>query len=132
MHSVVSDVNSIVLTDFKTVRRPSLSIQVVSSNSGGSFCFVDKEHHVAVFIQVVIETCLSMGSEAIFNFAYRLLIYVTCLKTCFLGVSGQAAWQALVAYDACVRLCLRAWARGCMEAPEFLLDECSLLQNCFG
>ncbi|KAG0617027.1 hypothetical protein M758_5G159800 [Ceratodon purpureus] len=46
--------------------------------------------------------------------------------------SGQAAWQALVAYDACVRLCLKAWARGCMEAPEFLLDECSLLRNCFG
>lgn len=46
--------------------------------------------------------------------------------------SGQAAWQALVAYDACVRLCLRAWSRGCREAPEFLLDECSLLRNCFG
>ncbi|XP_073387826.1 uncharacterized protein [Physcomitrium patens] len=51
---------------------------------------------------------------------------------CEPSASGQAAWQALVAYDACVRLCLRAWARGCMEAPEFLMNECSLLRNCFG
>lgn len=25
-------------------------------------------------------------------------------------LSGQGAWQALIAYEACVRLCLRAWA----------------------
>ncbi|CAM6082195.1 unnamed protein product [Calypogeia fissa] len=47
-------------------------------------------------------------------------------------ISGQAAWQALIAYDACVRLCLGAWARGCPEAPEFLQDECTLLRECFG
>lgn len=46
--------------------------------------------------------------------------------------SGQAAWQAVIAYDACVRLCLRAWSRGCMEAPKFLEDECCLLRDCFG
>ena len=46
--------------------------------------------------------------------------------------SGPAAWQALIAYDACVRLCLRAWAKGCMEAPEFLLNECLVLRNAFG
>ncbi|XP_011082883.1 uncharacterized protein LOC105165535 [Sesamum indicum] len=46
--------------------------------------------------------------------------------------SGQNAWQALVAYDACIRLCLNSWARGCAEAPEFLRDECLLLRNAFG
>ncbi|KAH9321638.1 hypothetical protein KI387_016277, partial [Taxus chinensis] len=47
-------------------------------------------------------------------------------------LSGQGAWHALIAYEACVRLCLQAWARGCMEAPEFLHDECTLLRNAFG
>ncbi|GFP90263.1 hypothetical protein PHJA_001170200 [Phtheirospermum japonicum] len=46
--------------------------------------------------------------------------------------SGQNAWQALIAYDACIRLCLNSWARGCAEAPEFLKDECLLLRNAFG
>ncbi|KAL3652499.1 hypothetical protein CASFOL_002180 [Castilleja foliolosa] len=46
--------------------------------------------------------------------------------------SGQNAWQALIAYDACIRLCLNSWARGCAEAPEFLQDECLLLRNAFG
>ncbi|KAG8386690.1 hypothetical protein BUALT_Bualt03G0175200 [Buddleja alternifolia] len=46
--------------------------------------------------------------------------------------SAQNAWQALVAYDACIRLCLNSWARGCAEAPEFLRDECQLLRNAFG
>ncbi|KAK4765869.1 hypothetical protein SAY87_007511 [Trapa incisa] len=46
--------------------------------------------------------------------------------------SSQYAWQTLVAYDACIRLCLHAWARGCTEAPEFLRDECLVLRNAFG
>ncbi|KAH6788803.1 portal protein [Perilla frutescens var. frutescens] len=46
--------------------------------------------------------------------------------------SSQNAYQALVAYDACIRLCLNSWARGCTEAPEFLRDECLLLRNAFG
>ncbi|GFP93447.1 mitochondrial phosphate carrier protein 3 mitochondrial [Phtheirospermum japonicum] len=46
--------------------------------------------------------------------------------------SGQNAWQALISYDACIRLCLNSWARGCAEAPEFLQDECLLLRNSFG
>lgn len=46
--------------------------------------------------------------------------------------SSQNAYQALVAYDASVRLCLNSWARGCAEAPEFLRDECLLLRNAFG
>ena len=48
------------------------------------------------------------------------------------GYSDQNAWQILIAYDACIRLCLNAWARGCAEAPEFLKDECLLLRNAFG
>ncbi|XP_057845324.1 uncharacterized protein LOC131054738 isoform X2 [Cryptomeria japonica] len=47
-------------------------------------------------------------------------------------LSGQGAWHALIAYEACVRLCLQAWARGCVEAPEFLHNECTLLRNAFG
>jgi hypothetical protein len=46
--------------------------------------------------------------------------------------SGHGAWQILIAYEACIRLCLRAWATGCMEAPEFLRDECAVLRNAFG
>ncbi|XP_039124008.1 uncharacterized protein LOC120260571 isoform X2 [Dioscorea cayenensis subsp. rotundata] len=50
---------------------------------------------------------------------------------CF-TTSVQSAWQTFVAYDACFRLCLNAWARNCMEAPEFLRDECVVLRNAFG
>ncbi|XP_024979103.1 uncharacterized protein LOC112516321 [Cynara cardunculus var. scolymus] len=46
--------------------------------------------------------------------------------------SGQNPWQTLITYDACFRLCLNAWARGCPEAPVFLSDECRLLRNAFG
>lgn len=54
------------------------------------------------------------------------------LYLCMHGSSGQSAWQTLIAYDACFRLCLNAWARDCMEAPEFLRDECIVLRNAFG
>ncbi|KAK3184605.1 hypothetical protein Dsin_031891 [Dipteronia sinensis] len=37
-----------------------------------------------------------------------------------------------VAYDACIRLCLYALAKGCKEAPEFLRDECLVLRSAFG
>ncbi|XP_024364609.1 uncharacterized protein [Physcomitrium patens] len=47
-------------------------------------------------------------------------------------LSGQAAWQSMIAYDGCVRLCLRAWSRGSTEAPEFLQDECAVLRDAFG
>lgn len=47
-------------------------------------------------------------------------------------VSGHGSWQILIAYEACIRLCLHAWATGCMEAPEFLRDECAVLRNSFG
>ncbi|KAK3025513.1 hypothetical protein RJ639_042048 [Escallonia herrerae] len=50
----------------------------------------------------------------------------------FSACSGQNAWQTLIAYDACFRLCLNAWTRGCLDATEFLRDECLLLRGAFG
>ncbi|KVI06799.1 hypothetical protein Ccrd_014846 [Cynara cardunculus var. scolymus] len=46
--------------------------------------------------------------------------------------SSLGPWHAVIAYDACVRLCLHAWAKGCMEAPIFLENECDLLRRTFG
>ncbi|KAK7371807.1 hypothetical protein VNO80_05172 [Phaseolus coccineus] len=46
--------------------------------------------------------------------------------------NSQYAWQTLITYDACIRLCLQAWAKGCAEAPEFLKDECLALRSAFG
>ncbi|CAN1340875.1 hypothetical protein LINPERPRIM_LOCUS39003 [Linum perenne] len=46
--------------------------------------------------------------------------------------SALGPWHAVIAYDGCVRLCLHAWARGCMEAPMFLENECALLRETFG
>ncbi|KAL9359386.1 hypothetical protein Peur_047509 [Populus x canadensis] len=45
--------------------------------------------------------------------------------------SALGPWHAVIAYDGCVRLCLHAWARGCMEAPMFLENECALLREAF-
>ncbi|KAK6938085.1 hypothetical protein RJ641_031593 [Dillenia turbinata] len=45
--------------------------------------------------------------------------------------SAQGPWLAVITYDACVRLCLNAWARGCGEAPVFLENECALLRDSF-
>ncbi|XVF59087.1 hypothetical protein PTKIN_Ptkin07bG0246700 [Pterospermum kingtungense] len=47
--------------------------------------------------------------------------------------SGLGPWCAVLSYDACVRLCLNSWAKGCTEeAPYFLNGECSQLRNAFG
>lgn len=46
--------------------------------------------------------------------------------------SALGPWYAVIAYDACARLCLHAWAMQCMEAPMFLENECSLLRDAFG
>ncbi|KAK9166916.1 hypothetical protein Scep_002107 [Stephania cephalantha] len=45
--------------------------------------------------------------------------------------SGLGPWYAVISYDACVRLCLHLWARGCEEAPIFLESECALLRKAF-
>ncbi|XWS41641.1 hypothetical protein CRYUN_Cryun17cG0099600 [Craigia yunnanensis] len=43
-------------------------------------------------------------------------------------ISGLGPWCAVLSYDACVRLCLNSWAKGCTEeAPYFLNRECSQL-----
>eukprot|EP00850_Spirogloea_muscicola_P008528 SM000045S16273 [mRNA] locus=s45:674261:679828:+ [translate_table: standard] len=42
------------------------------------------------------------------------------------------SWEAVVAYEACVRLCLAAEARGSVESHQFLHDGCHLLRSCFG
>ncbi|KAI3689183.1 hypothetical protein L2E82_47133 [Cichorium intybus] len=46
--------------------------------------------------------------------------------------SSLGPWHSVIAYDACVRLCLHAWAKGCMEAIMFLENECALLRSTFG
>ncbi|GFP83698.1 hypothetical protein PHJA_000513300 [Phtheirospermum japonicum] len=46
--------------------------------------------------------------------------------------SGLGHWYGVLSYDACVRLCLHSWAKGCMEAPPFLENECALLRDAFG
>ncbi|MCL7032901.1 hypothetical protein MKW94_025525 [Papaver nudicaule] len=46
--------------------------------------------------------------------------------------SALGPWNAVISYDACVRLCLRSWAMGCTEAPVFLDNECTLLRRAFG
>ncbi|KAL9265873.1 hypothetical protein AKJ16_DCAP22533, partial [Drosera capensis] len=46
--------------------------------------------------------------------------------------STQGPWHSVIAYEACVRLCLNAWTRSWMEAPMFLENECALLRNAFG
>ncbi|CAI9111124.1 OLC1v1011265C1 [Oldenlandia corymbosa var. corymbosa] len=46
--------------------------------------------------------------------------------------SGLVSWSAFISYDACVRLCLHAWASQCPEAPLFLENECAVLRNAFG
>ncbi|KAM1203766.1 hypothetical protein ACFX13_020079 [Malus domestica] len=45
--------------------------------------------------------------------------------------SALGPWHGVIAYDACVRLCLHAWAMECMEAPMFLENECALLRDAF-
>ncbi|GAB2260428.1 hypothetical protein Droror1_Dr00011283 [Drosera rotundifolia] len=45
--------------------------------------------------------------------------------------STLGTWHSVIAYEACVRLCLNAWARGLQEAPVFLENECALLRSSF-
>ncbi|KAK4367008.1 hypothetical protein RND71_014888 [Anisodus tanguticus] len=46
--------------------------------------------------------------------------------------SGRGSWQGFVAYEACVRLCLHSWAKGCDEARAFFENECASLRDAFG
>ncbi|KAA3484839.1 Phosphoglucose isomerase [Gossypium australe] len=74
----------------------------------------------------------SSGSARIPTFHASLFCSLTALSVCHIKTSGLGPWQAVIAYDACFRLCLHAWARGCMEAPMFLENECALLRDTFG
>ncbi|CAF2131185.1 unnamed protein product [Brassica napus] len=47
-------------------------------------------------------------------------------------ISARGTSHAVVSYDACVRLCLHAREKGCMEARMFLENECALLREAFG
>lgn len=71
------------------------------------------------------------------TFTIMLLVQIDIFFPLFLLYFGkqfstQGPWHSVLAYDACVRLCLNAWARGCMEAPVFLENECALLRSAFG
>ncbi|XP_020581808.1 uncharacterized protein LOC110025591 isoform X2 [Phalaenopsis equestris] len=57
---------------------------------------------------------------------------ILALKVPTFHACEQGPWYSVIAYDACVRLCLHAWAQGCMDAPIFLENECLLLRNSFG
>uniref|UniRef100_A0A7N0UW01 Uncharacterized protein n=1 Tax=Kalanchoe fedtschenkoi TaxID=63787 RepID=A0A7N0UW01_KALFE len=46
--------------------------------------------------------------------------------------STLGIWQAVISYEACVRLCLNAWSRRCPEAQMFLENECAILRDSFG
>ncbi|KAL2907285.1 Ankyrin repeat domain-containing protein 50 [Bienertia sinuspersici] len=45
--------------------------------------------------------------------------------------SGLSPWNGVVSYDACVRLCLSSWGKGCKEASFFLNNECATLRDAF-
>ncbi|KAK7386073.1 hypothetical protein VNO78_32151 [Psophocarpus tetragonolobus] len=59
-------------------------------------------------------------------------LYSSFLDSYLSSCNSQYAWQTLITYDACIRLCLQAWAKGCTEAPEFLKDECLAFRSAFG
>ncbi|XVE55588.1 hypothetical protein DITRI_Ditri03aG0171100 [Diplodiscus trichospermus] len=68
-------------------------------------------------------------------FFLQFILFTNCSKLFIISKSvllDPGPWHAVIAYDACVRLCLHAWARGCMEAPMFLENECALLRDAFG
>ncbi|KAG9135285.1 hypothetical protein Leryth_015185 [Lithospermum erythrorhizon] len=45
--------------------------------------------------------------------------------------SELGSWYGVISYEACVRLCIDACARGCKEAPFFLVNKCAVLRNSF-
>nr|GFA60712.1 pesticidal crystal cry8Ba protein [Tanacetum cinerariifolium] len=46
--------------------------------------------------------------------------------------SSLEPWHSLIAFEACVRVCEVAWAKGCMEASTFLENGYALLRSTFG
>jgi len=81
-----------------------------------------------------LEECHSIRFSTLFYFRgynERVELYYGCLQNVS-NDSGQYAWQSLLAYDACIRLCLYEWSKGSTEASEFLRDECRILRGAFG
>ncbi|GJV25035.1 hypothetical protein Tco_1377730 [Tanacetum coccineum] len=46
--------------------------------------------------------------------------------------SSHGPWHSLIAFEACVRVCEVAWAKGCKEALTFLENGYALLRSTFG
>lgn len=69
--------------------------------------------------------------QKMWNHCTNFCSYSNLYLFCKIESSALGPWHAVIAYDACVRLCLHAWAKGCMEAPMFLENECALLRNAF-
>lgn len=108
-----------------------------------SLCLSQHMNHILFksLIRYIYHSKTTLDSQFVKKFTYSRHLNASLALSlslrrfsikCLYSYSGQNAWQSLVAYDACFRLCLNAWARGCMEAPEFLRDECLLLRNAFG
>ncbi|KAG5407021.1 hypothetical protein IGI04_013140 [Brassica rapa subsp. trilocularis] len=72
-----------------------------------------------------IQSSGSLGRYA----SYAQYISNSYLQSVF---SARGTSHAVVSYDACVRLCLHAREKGCMEARMFLENECALLREAFG
>ncbi|CAN8264255.1 unnamed protein product [Cochlearia groenlandica] len=46
--------------------------------------------------------------------------------------SDQGPWSAMIAYEACIRLCLHSWSMDSVsEASYFLKNECTIMRNAF-
>ncbi|VVB18127.1 unnamed protein product [Arabis nemorensis] len=46
--------------------------------------------------------------------------------------SEQGPWSAMIAYEACVRICLHSWSMDSVsEASYFLKNECTIMRNAF-
>ncbi|RHN58182.1 hypothetical protein MtrunA17_Chr5g0448351 [Medicago truncatula] len=117
--SVANEVDEMTQQD----RRSWQSRDSVNCDDGGgrSECSIEQKPNTVAESQ---ETTSTQGMERQAPPPHLQYLNNSC--------SSQDAWQTLITYDACIRLCLQAWARGCTEAPEFLKDECLALRSAFG
>lgn len=61
----------------------------------------------------------------------NMTVYYINISMLLTGISGLSPWNGVVTYDACVRLCLNSWDKGCKEASFFLNNECAVLRDAF-
>ncbi|XP_020590980.1 uncharacterized protein LOC110031897 [Phalaenopsis equestris] len=116
-------------TDHAAVEVPSINtcLPPISSSWDGSFI---KEEILNAHYENQITDKQSRSSSSGLQQAVKSGSLRTRLPK--FHASGQGPWHCVLAYDACVRLCLHSWARGCMQAPSFLENECALLRKAFG